>query len=692
MNYRPEIDGLRSIAVLPVIFFHAGFKIFSGGFVGVDVFFVISGYLITSIIYQEIVDRRFSIWRFYERRARRILPALIVVSLSCIPFAWFWMLPNEFNDFSQSLVGVASFTSNILFWQESGYFAEPSELKPLLHTWSLSIEEQFYILYPLMLLVLYNFFSRGAFIIIGIFALLSLGFAQWASFAYPAANFYLLPSRAWELGVGAMVALWLNKYPRLNTTVNSKGSLDSPLVCEFAGVLGLMMIIYAIFVFDETLPFPSFWTLIPVLGTALIIIAADSNTIVGRMLSLRFLVGIGLISYSAYLWHQPLFAFARIRLIDGVPPWVFILLIVLNFGLAWGTWLIIEMPARKQLKLTGRQLLGRAFIGCMLVMIIGIVGQQRGVLGYPDSVDFTNIVHSDISPVRIKCHATERKPIDPSDACFLGGENISESNIYLWGDSHGVELSYALAEELKNKNAYIHQSNKSPNLIQLTASQCIPTPGVSSTRESHCVEHNKHVFEFLIKQAQPGIVILTARWPLYLIGERVQQINGCNEGTDFTGRFITSPTESNRNQKVANKIQQTIIDLTGAGHKVVFVHAAPEPGCNIPTLFARQDMFSIKNSVEYSIETHLKRQFEVTQLLSLTSDENITVFDQTAVFCDKKKSICFAPDEVGLFHFDNNHPSLYASRLVALKLLEKLIRINWLTADSKKFRKEEYVK
>lgn len=185
MQYRPEVDGLRAIAVIPVILFHAGFSAFSGGFVGVDVFLVISGYLITTIIYKEVTQGRFSMWRFYERRARRILPALFVVCLACIPFAWLWMMPSEFKNFSQSLVGVATFTSNILFWLESGYFADPTELKPMLHSWSLAVEEQFYIIYPPLLLALYRFASKYLFIIISISVLASLGLAQFASSFHP---------------------------------------------------------------------------------------------------------------------------------------------------------------------------------------------------------------------------------------------------------------------------------------------------------------------------------------------------------------------------------------------------------------------------------------------------------------------------------------------------------------------------
>ena len=193
MQYRREIDGLRAIAVLPVILFHAGFETFGGGFVGVDVFFVISGYLITTIILGELEQGKFSIVNFYERRARRILPALFLVMLVCIPFAWLWLLPSDMKDFAQSLVAVSVFASNILFWRESGYFDTAAELKPLLHTWSLAVEEQFYVLFPLLLMLFWKLGKRWILVTLGLAFIASLALAQWAAYAKPAAAFYLLP-------------------------------------------------------------------------------------------------------------------------------------------------------------------------------------------------------------------------------------------------------------------------------------------------------------------------------------------------------------------------------------------------------------------------------------------------------------------------------------------------------------------
>lgn len=299
MNYRREIDGLRAIAVLPVIFLHAGFSVFSGGYVGVDIFFVISGYLITSILIGELEHGNFSIDRFYERRARRILPALFVVMLACLPFAYMWMLPTQLKDFAHSLISVVLFVSYFYFISQVDYFAPSAELQPLLHTWSLAVEEQYYLLFPILLVVLWRFGRQRVFWSIVVIAVLSLLLAEWGYRNKPSENFYFAPTRAWELLAGSICSfMTVGKAQRSSNVLSA---------------LGFAMIVFAIFGYDATTPFPSVYALLPVVGTALIILFAAEGTWVARLLSLRMFVGIGLISYSAYLWHQPLFAFARLR-------------------------------------------------------------------------------------------------------------------------------------------------------------------------------------------------------------------------------------------------------------------------------------------------------------------------------------------------------------------------------------------
>ena len=304
MNYRPEIDGLRAFAVLPVVFFHAGFSSFSGGFVGVDVFFVISGYLITSIIIAGQEAGTFTLIRFYERRARRILPALFVVMFACLPFAWFWLYPIDFKRFSQSIVAVTTYSSNILFILTSSYFERAAELKPLLHTWSLAVEEQFYLFFPVFLVGFWRLGKRRLLLLLSILAIISLLLAEWESINSPTIAFYGLPTRGWELMIGAFVAFYA-----------SGDKKDSSILTQQVGsFIGLSMLIYPIIWFNKYTPFPSLYTLVPTIGTALIILFTTQKTIVGKLLGSKLFVGIGLISYSAYLWHQPLLAFYSLNL------------------------------------------------------------------------------------------------------------------------------------------------------------------------------------------------------------------------------------------------------------------------------------------------------------------------------------------------------------------------------------------
>ena len=362
MKYRAEIDGLRALAVLPVILFHAGFEWFSGGFVGVDVFFVISGYLITTIIISEMAEGKFSIVNFYERRARRILPALFFVMAACLPFAWLWLSPSNLRDFGQSLVAVSTFSSNILFWLDSGYFDTAAELKPLLHTWSLAVEEQYYILFPIFLMLTWRLGIKWVLILLSVVFLLSLGVAQWGAYNKPSAAFFLLPTRGWELLVGVFAAFYL-KY---NT------QLRSHILTQALSLLGFGMIVYSIIAFDETTPFPSAYTLIPTIGTGLIILCAVPKTYIHKLLSLKFVVGIGLISYSAYLWHQPLLAFARHRTFGEVSDLILISLCLASLIMAGFSWRYVEGPFRNRKRFNRKLIFRLSAIGILLFSTIGL--------------------------------------------------------------------------------------------------------------------------------------------------------------------------------------------------------------------------------------------------------------------------------------------------------------------------------
>ena len=450
MQYRPEIDGLRSIAVLPVLLFHAGFQTFSGGFVGVDIFFVISGYLITSIILKEKLEGNFQLVNFYERRARRILPALFLIMIFCIPLAFSLMTPGELKDFALSLGATSLFGSNILFWQDAGYFAGPNELKPLLHTWSLAVEEQYYIIFPLFLMLTWNLGFKWILSILSILAFFSLMLSQWASFQAPVANFYLLPTRGWELLMGVFTAFYLLKQ-------NYNFAFVPIWIAEMGSLLGMLLIGYSILTFDSLTPFPGIWTLLPTIGTVLIILFASPRTFLGRLLSLKFIVGIGLISYSLYLWHQPLFAFARIMSPDDLNASEYFALIALSFIFAFISWKYIEKIFRDKNRIKTKNIfLGSAFMSILLLVMGALIYFKTPLFVNQDiynrSVQLESLQEGRKQNIQSGiCHYNGSGRFTSADEfiknwnCYHDDEkDLISLNLGIYGDSHSSDVAMSL--------------------------------------------------------------------------------------------------------------------------------------------------------------------------------------------------------------------------------------------------------
>lgn len=422
---------------------------------GVDVFFVISGYLITSIILAEKQAGTFSLVSFYERRARRILPALFLVMLVCVPFAWLWMLPSDMKDFSQSLVAVSAFVSNIFFWRESGYFDTAAELKPLLHTWSLAVEEQYYLLFPIFLLLTWRLGTRWIVGILVAVAVISFAVAHWGSLNDPAASFYLLPTRGWELLIGAFIAFYVFSKNGAGTKLENSGAIVSQLV----SFIGLLLIAYAVFVFDKSTPFPGFYALIPTTGAAFVILFANPKTFVGKLLSSKFLVVIGLISYSAYLWHQPLFAFARHRsTIEPSSTLLFVLLFI-SIVLAYFSWKYVETPFRDKQKIKKTKVFVFAALGSILFLVVGLMGHLNK--GYEDYYYTKRLDESQKQIYSlIKKHTGGDMYLDMGDNgdCNFWSKNVDEKfkerfkicgvkygkAVLVLGDSHAMNIYNAL--------------------------------------------------------------------------------------------------------------------------------------------------------------------------------------------------------------------------------------------------------
>ena len=364
---------MRALAVLPVVLYHAGFDAFAGGFVGVDIFFVISGYLITTILVSEMSQEKFSLINFYERRARRILPALFLVVWLTLTAAWFLFQPGMMRDYGASLVGVSLFASNFVFWLQADYFDTAAELKPLLHTWSLAVEEQFYIFFPLLLLAIFRFARKLLLPAILALCAASLALSIALLTDYPGFTFYMLPTRAWELAIGSLCAIWMQAPDK-----KSKSTLNNLLAA-----LGLLLILSSIILMDDTIPFPGLSALPVCLGTALVILfARGADNWVARAFSWRPLVVIGLISYSVYLWHLPLMVFARHMSLSEPSYLVMASLSVASIALGWLSWRYVEKPFRDRQRTSRRFIFSSSIVAILSTTGLGyFIFNQGGKLG-----------------------------------------------------------------------------------------------------------------------------------------------------------------------------------------------------------------------------------------------------------------------------------------------------------------------
>jgi peptidoglycan/LPS O-acetylase OafA/YrhL len=362
MNYRPEVDGLRALAVLSVVLYHAQVPIVRGGFLGVDVFFVISGYLITYIIQRGLESNNFSIYQFYIRRIRRIIPALLVMTAMTALPAYLLLLPDDMENYGQSIVATTLSANNILLYLTRSYFALEAEFKPLIHTWSLGVEEQYYLVVPLLMwTAFYLARRRGVFLSVLLISLFSFWISTILRVSDADANFYLIFTRAWELGIGAGAALLQRKVGAFRANASAGLAL-----------LGLGVVLASFLVFEDSWHLPGPATALPVLGTALTLMFANERNLVGRILSLRPVVFVGLISYSTYLYHQPIFTFARIASLEPPSPILLLALTPLILGLSYLSWRFVEQPFRDSRRVSTRRLLTLVGTTSAALLAIGL--------------------------------------------------------------------------------------------------------------------------------------------------------------------------------------------------------------------------------------------------------------------------------------------------------------------------------
>lgn len=627
MFYRREIDGLRALAVLPVVMFHAGNQMFAGGFVGVDVFFVISGFLITSILIERMQEGTFSIVDFYERRARRILPALFLVITATILASWFVLMPKDMMNFSKSLISVPLFVSNILFYTESGYFDTAGELKPLLHTWSLAVEEQFYLFFPLLLWGVWRFGQRATIGVLILIAGASLAVAQWGAQTHAAATFFLPHTRLWELIIGAFVAFY----------IAGRKESDAPKWwANLQSATGFALILCAIFWFDKNTPFPSMYALLPTLGAAMIILGARPDTYVGRLLGSQPFVSVGLISYSVYLWHQPVFALVRHH--DFVEPSqvTFLFLITLVLVMSYASWRFVEGPFR------GGRLLGRAFvfrfalIGSLLFISVGAIG--LATKGYFYRTALQAKVEGIESRLRINYGLDDicEQKFTLSEKC----RTAEEPEVLLWGDSYAMHLTQGLIS-----------SNPGVKLVQMTVSQCSPVLGVAGPDIVHgaknCIENNDRVFEYLKNTKSIKYVVLASPFSQLFSSGGLLTRSGKIEKT--AGREV-------------DYLKATLGAIKSLDKVPVIFSPTPSSGADVGRCLLKADTFDKPlSNCDFSLSTSKELQGKVLNMLSVVAkgDKVIWLSDYIC-----PSGLCVPARGATLLYRDAGHLSIEGSALI----------------------------
>ncbi|WP_277962023.1 acyltransferase family protein [Pseudomonas sp. RIT-To-2] len=663
LGYRPEIDGLRTLAVLPVILFHAGFQAFSGGFIGVDVFFVISGYLITSIIVNEMQAGTFSLATFYERRARRILPPLFVVMLTCLPLAWLWLNPLDFKFFAKSLIAVPTFSSNILFWRESGYFDVVSELKPLLHTWTLAVEEQYYLFFPLLLMAGWRLGRRWLLVLLAVIAVASLALAERGANDQSSAAFYLLSARAWELLVGSFIAFYFTRHPRRM----HGGPLD-----QGAPLLGMALIGYGVFAFDSTTPFPGVHALVPTLGAALIILFANPQTLAGKLLSTRPFVLTGLISYSAYLWHQPVFAFARDgNLVEPAP--VFMLALAgLSLILAWLSWRFIERFFRDKRAVSRRQVFAAGAFGSLLFMALGLVGYTNN--GFAGRFDVTADAMESFAytQIRVPCDKNYNGDGWSIDFCRFGAARQDVTpDIAVFGDSHAEVLLPAFDASAKALGKTV---------VHIGLAGCPPLLGVDVARGNYepgvCTALAQREYDY-VKANGIKKVILAARWTLYTEGdyEKPRKSNYFLV-SDHQHRLANAASRQVFEQGLA----QTVAAYHALGTQLIIIEQVPQQQVDPKNLYYRlargtqadeAKTLAWVNELSVPMSKHQQLQAFNRHLIEAdSSNGNATLLSLDTLFC--RQATCLIGDSRS-YYMDYNHLNARGAEL-AVSAIEPLLR------------------
>lgn len=644
-DYRPDIDGLRAIAIVPVILFHYGFSVFSGGYVGVDVFFVISGYLITKVILDDISAGKFSITNFYERRIRRILPALCAVVLATAMAAWWLLTSREMVRFGTEVLHSSIFSTNFLFFRKGGYFEDTSNMRLLLHTWSLSVEEQFYIFMPLLMFWGMRLFRARLPIVLAAMMAASWLYSAYAVYHFPSSAFYLLPSRAWELLCGSLLAMGV--VPKIGRRWGR----------ELVSTAGLAMIAVAVFGFSNATPFPGAAATLPCLGTVALISSANfiRPTLMQTILSLRPLMWTGRISYSLYLWHWPLLALAKFYLLRDPNPAETYALIAATLVLSIATYFLVEQPFRKKQIMAGRRrLFAAAAIALMAMGGFGAAAEKSH--GFPQRMNDQALRYEEMTgnrdPRDDACMNLPADKIRAGQACSFGTPGNGAPDFVVWGDSHGGALMPAFEALSAQYGVWGLMFSRAdcPPLLGVTVSQ-------SQIPDAVCTDVNDAAIA-MIKSHSIRTVFLVARWALYAEGYPSIGVDAGQSPIFLSDSGRAARTNDENKPIFAAGLTRTLEQLQAAGISVYAVEDAPEALVDVPNALATDAMLGRSDlPLEPDWQFTQLRQSWVNHLFAdAQARHRLSIVPIPDLLCDTQRCM-IERDGVALYG-DNHHLSV----------------------------------
>jgi len=668
MKYKAELDGLRAISVFAVIIYHASFTIFnkdllSGGFLGVDIFFVISGYLITSIILEEIYKKnKFFFTKFYERRVRRIAPVLFFTMLCSLPFAYTILSTTAIVDFSKSIISSIFIVSNIYFLYENNLYMEENVLlKPFLHTWSLSVEEQFYILFPIFIIIIIKFFKKYllTFLIIGF--LISILLSQYLQINHTNFNFYNIFSRAFELLLGSLLS-----YFKL---YNAAGIVRYKSIGIFNHIfpkLGISLIIFSFFFFDnaDTKLFPSLYSLIPLSGVCLIILYSHKEEIVTQILSKKIFVFFGLISYSLYLFHFAIFAFSReLEIFNDNNKFLFIFLTII---VSIFSFYFIEQPFRNKKIISLKKL--------VIILIISIL--------FLISFSFY-IIKKD--GIKTRLPKIFQQKLLESNIKFYQKENLPK--VLLIGDSHSDSLSYNLNEKLKKEAFSLFRFD---TRMYLKDFNYVNRETLKIDKEF--IESNNKIDNFLQENSNL-IIVFHQRWTLKILETYFNNEEGFKEYKREINKYydylepinIKTQFQKQREEFIKERLISQINQIINQGHKLILIYPVPEMGFDVRKLLYSKDLKKfIFNKEKYSpsivsgsYEVYKNRNRLTFEILDSVQSTNIYRVYPHTHFCDKQiKNRCVGNDKENIFYYDDDHLSLQGSTFIVTDIMNIIKKIN----------------